>query len=115
MSDHQRAEFYGRVAGVEKAHARGDGFKAAGTLSRRDFDRHSRRRLSLPYAILFVIVAVFVFKGLMLLRLGEELYDARVAQLLAGERFEMVGGWLMQVDPVTRLVANLMHQYLPFV
>jgi hypothetical protein len=45
-------------------------------------------------------------------QVGPELYNQRVAALLAGDGIDRVGGWLMQADPVTlyasKKISNLL-------
>lgn len=59
------------------------------------------------YRLLFLVALCFVgLKGVLLANLGEEEYLARVASLEAGESYHKAGAWLMQADPVTRIIAE---------
>lgn len=106
MYDTNLVEFYSRVAKYEKSHARGYGHEAAGTLGRAATYGlpKTRRRLNvLP--LVFVALAAVGLKATILHFVGASDYQARVESLAAGEGFDRLGGWLMQVDPVTAFVA----------
>ncbi|TDE39722.1 hypothetical protein [Antarcticimicrobium sediminis] len=65
-----------------------------------------RRRRSWPARLLILIVVLFVvFKALLFVSVGGVTYEERVARLQAGTPVEAMGAWLMQVDPVTRVLA----------
>jgi len=111
MSDPSIAEFNTRIARIQKARAVGKGFEAEGTLGRSFYtkgDPRYRRRLSFP--VLRPLIAALVLgtalKALFLFQLGTEAYGSRVAGLMAGEGIDRIGGWLMQADPVTTMVAR---------
>ena len=106
MSDPNLANFYGRIARIERAHARGYGFEANGTLGRSHYFRPVRQRRPLLRVLIFVLVCAFGMKGVILHNVGPQSYDARVARLAAGQEFDKLGAWLMQADPVTVWVAD---------
>lgn len=107
MSDTNLVQFYARVARFEKSQAKGYGHEAPGTLGRSVTYGLSkpRRRVSVM-PLVFVVVAGFGLKATILHTVGADVYKARVAALQAGQGFDRLGGWLMQVDPVTAYVAG---------
>ena len=106
MSDPNLTEFYGRIARIETARAKGYGHEAAGTLGRSSFHHPTRKRTTILRSMLFVGLCVFGLKGAIYHSVGDGSYNARVAQLMAGEGFDRLGGWMMQADPVTLWVAE---------
>ncbi|MDO9639727.1 MAG: hypothetical protein Q7J44_14395 [Pseudotabrizicola sp.] len=110
MSD-SIAEFNTRIARIHKAHAKGHGFEAEGALGRSFYTRsHPRYRRKIRVPVLRpLFIAVFVgtlMKAAFLYQLGSVAYSDRVADLLAGQGVERLGGWLMQADPVTTTIAR---------
>ncbi len=109
MTDPCIAEFTNRIARIEKARAKGFGFEAEGTLGRSFYSRRaSRRKLDFPvfrpvFTALFLGVAL---KSSLLFQLGTEAYETRVDSLLQGQGFDRVGGFLMQVDPLSAWTAR---------
>ncbi len=74
--------------------------------------RPRRRKLRLPLRGLFTLVAAFVgFKVLVLLQLGDLVYQARVEAMLTGSLPEWLGAQALGIDPVTRIIAG---QLAPF-
>lgn len=108
MYDTNLVEFYGRVAKFEKASAKGYGHEAPGTLGRSatyGLFRKSRRRIGLM-PLVFVVLAGFGLKATIYHTVGPVHYEARLTSLAAGEGFDRLGAWLMQVDPVTAYAAK---------
>ena len=110
MSDPNLVDFYGRVARIERAHSKGYGFEAKGTLGRSHYLRPTRQRRPLLRVLTFSFVCIFGLKGTMHYNIGPESYDARVARLQTGQEFDKLGAWLMQADPVTLWVADLIDK-----
>lgn len=107
MYDTNLVDFYARVAKFEKSQAKGYGHEAPGTLGRSVTYglRKPRRRISLM-PLVFVVLAAVGLKAAILHAVGAAAYDTRVAALDSGQGFDRLGGWLMQVDPVTAFVAE---------
>ncbi len=101
MSDLNLVDFYGRIARIERAHTKGLGFEATGTLGRSYYMRKTQKRRFSLLPLLFIVIAAIGLKAVIYQNTGADTYQLRVAQLLAGEGFEPVGGWLMQADPLT--------------
>lgn len=106
MADPNLVDFYGRIARLERARAKGYGFEAPGTLGRSYYYQKPRKRRSLVLPMIFVAFCVFGLKGAIYQSVGAKSYDERVAGLQAGQGFDRLGGWLMQADPVTVLIAD---------
>lgn len=107
MSDTNLVEFYNRVADYQKSHEQGFGHEAPGTLSRSvTYGKARKRRRVRILPFVFVAFAAIGLKASILHTVGEGVYQDRVSRLSAGEGFDRLGGWLMQVDPVTAFVAD---------
>lgn len=105
MQDTNLVEFYARVARHEKERSMGFGHEAQGTLGRKAFGR-AKPQKSFLLPLFFVALCAFGLKGVILHSVGADAYQTRVERLNAGEGFDRLGGWLMQVDPVTAFVAE---------
>lgn len=112
MSDPNLGDFRSRIAKIEKDRAKGYGFEADGTLGRSHYYRPTRRRRALVGPLLVVLACAFGLKGVIHYKIGAESYDARVAQLMAGQSVERLGGVLLSADPVTLFIADRLHQLL---
>ncbi|WP_103332876.1 hypothetical protein [Pseudotabrizicola formosa] len=113
MTDPGIAEFKTRIARIHKAHANGHGFEAEGTLGRSFYTRshpryRRRRRLQVPVLrpLLIAVCVGTLMKAGLLYQLGSVAYGERVADLMAGQAVDRLGGWVMQADPVTVAVAR---------
>lgn len=106
MTDPNLKDFYGRVARIQKARARGYGFEAAGTLGRSYYSRPAAPRRSVLGPVLFLVLCTVLLKGLIYQSIGADSYTQRVATLMTGDGIERAGGWLMQPEPVTVFVAE---------
>lgn len=105
MTDPNIADFYGRAARLQKAHAKGFAFEAPGALGRSFYHRPASRRRSVVVPVLFLVVCGCLLKGVLHYSVGAQTYQDRVAALAAGEGVAPVGGWLMQADPVTLFIS----------
>lgn len=106
MADPNLKDFYRRVSRIEKARAKGFGMEAAGTLGMSYYARPKKSSRSVLVPFLLAMACGFVLKGAIHYNVGAELYQDRVANLMQGEGFDRLGGWLMQPDPVTLFVAS---------
>jgi hypothetical protein len=110
MADPNLVDFYGRVARIEKDHARGRGFEAVGTLGRSAYLRKPKKspfRFVMP--VLAVVACGVTVKGFIHQQIGGNIYDQRVASLLEGEGFDRLGGYLMQADVATLWVSEKLN------
>ena len=62
--------------------------------------------------LLAIVVLGFLFKGFVYASLGTEQYAERVAVLQQGTVMERAGAWIMQADPATKLVAEVISSVL---
>ena len=107
MYDTNLVDFYSRVARFEAAHSKGYGHEAPGTLSRSATYGSVKTRLRLRVMpLVLVAFAAIGLKATILHVVGGDAYQMRVERLNAGQGFDRLGGWLMQVDPVTAAVAD---------
>ncbi len=109
MSDPNREDFYGRVARLEKAHARGQGHEAAGALGRSAYFRPSPRRLPILRGSVFVLATVIGLKATLYGGIPEDVYLSRLAALKQGTALERVGAFLMTPDPLTVWLADALR------
>jgi hypothetical protein len=106
-------DFYGRVARIEKAHRKGYGFEARGTLGRSSTWKRDRSVWRFLKPLALVALVGIGLKGVIHYYVGAELYEERVAQLLVGTGFDPVGGTLMQADPVTLGISAALTEIFP--
>ncbi|NRA99576.1 MAG: hypothetical protein HRU32_07125 [Rhodobacteraceae bacterium] len=67
------------------------------------------RGMTFPWrGLLFVLVALMVFKAFVFAQIGAEPYTATVAQLKTGTLVEQIGAWAMTADPLTVQIAGYM-------
>ncbi|WP_372602998.1 hypothetical protein [Actibacterium sp.] len=107
MSDPLYDDFYGRVRRVERAHRRGRGFEAAGTLGRSHYVRPARQ-ISLFRPVVLLIATGMMLKAGLMMYLGETDYTERVARLESGSRVEAISAYIMGPDMVTRWLSELL-------
>jgi hypothetical protein len=106
-------DFYSRVSRIEKSHAKGYGFEAAGTVSRKAPSRLGSGLLKLVKPVLFVLLIGVSLKATIHYFIGAQTYETRVSALAVGEGFDPVGAWLMHADPVTLFLSGQLQTYLP--
>jgi hypothetical protein len=106
-------EFYSRVSRIEKTHAKGYGFEAAGTLGRKAPSRTGSRLAKLVKPVVFALLIGVALKGTIHYYIGAQTYESRVSALAAGEGIDPVGAWLMHADPLTLLVSGQLQAMLP--
>lgn len=106
MADPNLRNFYGRVARIEKAHSKGYGFEAKGTLGRSFYTRPRRPRIPVLKPLLLTLLVGLGLKAGLHVKIGAEGYEARVAGLAAGSGLDRAGSVLLQADPVTVYVAD---------
>jgi hypothetical protein len=106
-------EFYSRVSRIEKTHAKGYGFEAAGTLGRKAPSRAGSRILKLMKPLVLALLVGIGLKSMIHYYIGAQTYESRVSALAAGEGIDPVGAWLMHADPVTLYVSGQMQTLFP--
>lgn len=58
--------------------------------------------------LILLVGAAFLFKGYIYASLGANTYSERVAGLAEGSLIEKAGAWIMQADPATLAVAQVL-------
>ena len=106
-------DFYSRVSRIEKSHAKGYGFEAAGTLGRKGSTRSGVRVLKLLKPLALVVAMGIGVKGVIHSYVGAQTYESRVSALAAGNGFDPVGAWLMHADPATLWVSSQLAGIIP--
>ncbi|MFX0542812.1 hypothetical protein ACEWPM_013890 [Roseovarius sp. S4756] len=99
--------FDARIKKVQKSHSRlARGYDAKVGSDGLIVFRPKRRRPGIPVrGIVLGLAAFFGFKALVLMQLGDIAYQDRVDGLAAGSAAEKAGAWIMQIDPVTEVIA----------
>jgi hypothetical protein len=106
-------EFYGRVSRIEKAHRKGYGFEARGTMGRSSTWKRDRSSWRFLKPLVVVMAVGLGLKGFIHHYVGADLYGERVAGLMASEGFDRVGGTLMQADVATLAISGLLAEVFP--
>ena len=112
-ADQSLNEFYGRVSRIEKAHAKGYGFEARGTLGRSSTWKRERSLSRFLKPLVVVLACGLGLKGLIHYYVGAELYQTRVVKLETGEGFDRVAAVLMQADPATVAISAALAKVFP--
>jgi hypothetical protein len=107
MTDPNLVDFYGRVAKINRDHAKGYGFEAVGTLGRSAYHRRGQKSaLRFLKPLLTIAVCTVALKGAIHNHIGSDVYDARVQALVSSEGFDRLGGYMMVADPATLWVSG---------
>jgi hypothetical protein len=106
-------DFYSRVSRIEKSHAKGYGFEAAGTVGRKFSGRGRSRILKLAKPVVLMLAMAVGVKGVIHYFVGAQTFENRVSALAAGNGFDPVGAWLMHADPATLWVSGQLQTLLP--
>ena len=105
MADRQMQDFYRRAGRYERAHAKGLGFEAPGTLGRSA--QRKRRGLNVPIlaplAVFFLVC--LLMKAAITLQLGPDLYAMRLDRLHNGTAVERVGAIFLAPDRISGWLA----------
>ncbi|MDP5218698.1 hypothetical protein Q5Y75_15830 [Ruegeria sp. 2205SS24-7] len=101
-------DFDRRVARLNKKHqAMARGYTARMRPDGLVVVKPRRMRLAIsPRSLFLFIGAFFLFKGFILANLGTATYEERLDRLWNGTGVEIAGAFVMQVDPVSQLIAN---------
>ncbi|VDC30355.1 hypothetical protein [Pseudogemmobacter humi] len=113
LSDSNFKEFSGRLRRIEKAHRKGYGFEAQGTLGRSSTYRREGSLARILRAALLVLAVGWVMKGAIYFYVGHEVYHQRLADLATGTDFDPVAARIMSADPVTKLIASFLGEVFP--
>lgn len=103
-------DFETRCRRVEKAHAKGRGFEAPGTIgrayNRRSASKGRLRGLLHPTGIF--ILMVLGIKTAMAMHLGTDHYESKLDKLRTASMFGQVSAYILQPDPVSRWSAQVL-------
>lgn len=113
MADPNLADFYDRVARIEAARKRGQGFEAEGALGRSHYKQPRKRRFSIVKPLLVTVASIILLKATIHYHVGDGVYRERVAVLAAGDDIDRVGAFLMAPDAATLWLSNKMSVYAP--
>ncbi len=100
--------FDARIKKVQRSHLRmARGYDAKVGRDGLIVFRPRRRKASLPLRSLALLVAAFFgFKVLVLMQIGDLTYQTRIDAMMSGSVVELAGAYVLQIDPVTRLIAQ---------
>ncbi|MCL4066662.1 hypothetical protein M3484_08765 [Pseudomonas sp. GX19020] len=113
LTDPNYKTFSGRLRRIEKAHSKGYGFEAKGTMGRSSTWRRERSFGKTIRAILVLLMIGWIMKGAIYFYVGDEVYEQRVAGLATGSDFDPIAARIMSADPVTKLVASFLGEVFP--
>jgi hypothetical protein len=111
MQDPNMNDFYNRVARIQRDHSRGFGMEAQGTLGRSAYRLTSKRRIPILAPLILVLMCGVGMKAMLHARIGDGIYQERLAELNAGAGFDRLGAVLMVADPVTLAVSAKLTQF----
>jgi len=103
MVDPNLQNFHGRVGRIQRIHAAGGGFEAAGTLGMFYYNtlRKRRRKATWIAPVVLVMLTVLLIKAGVLAVIGQEFYDDRVAMLQQGNIVDQAGAYVLQAGQTT--------------
>ncbi len=113
FTDPNYKTFTGRLRRIEKAHRKGYGFEAKGTLGRSTTWKRSYSVGRTLRAMLVLLVMGWVMKGALYYYVGDAVYEARVAGMAMGNDFDPIAASVMSADPVTKLIASFLGEVFP--
>lgn len=105
-------EFEKRHKRIEKAHAKGRGFEAPGTLSRPYYrNRAGRGHLrGFLHPIGIFILMVLAIKTAMAMHLGTDLYESKLDRLRTASMVGQFSAYILQPDPVSLWSAEILKR-----
>ena len=77
--------------------------------------RPKRSAFSFVKGLLWLVAGLIAFKAILYSYLGPISFGTRVDKLAEGTLFEQAGAWVMQADPATIYIANLMTTTLTMI
>ncbi|WP_112311082.1 hypothetical protein [Pseudogemmobacter bohemicus] len=113
LADSNYKEFSGRLRRIEKAHRKGYGFEAKGTMGRSSTWRRERSIGKTLRALLVMVLIGWIMKGAIYFYVGDAVYEQRVANMAIGSDFDPIAANIMSADPVTKLVASFLGEVFP--
>ncbi|VAV88564.1 hypothetical protein MNBD_ALPHA07-414 [hydrothermal vent metagenome] len=115
MSD-SFTEFNSRVGKINREHTRKErgyvvNIRKDGLIVFKPKNRYYSSSLPLR-GLIFLIIGFFLFKGLILAHAGASVYEERLTRLKEGSIVEQAGAYVMQVEPVSQIIATQMRRFL---
>ncbi|MGB3146192.1 MAG: hypothetical protein WBA91_00380 [Paracoccaceae bacterium] len=114
MKDPNHDNFAVRLDRIDYIHSHGGGFEAAGTLGKSFFSTRRRSHWKARFVamlILFAVTLLFMKAG-MNVALGAVAYEEKIEALSNGDQVDRAGAWLLQVDPISEMMARKMRSWL---
>jgi hypothetical protein len=104
-----REIFKEQIRQIERAHKRGKGFVAPGTVRHLDRPTGDGHAFGWGMVGVLTILSVFVIKGMLYAQAGPAEYTARLDHLATGGWLEQAGAVLFYPDPLTRVIASALR------
>mgnify|MGYP003460638737 FL=1 len=113
MYDTNMRDFYRRVGRIERTHAQGGGFEAAGTLGMTYYNslKKPQRRGTWVLPVAMVLMTVIAIKAGVLATVGAQSYDDRIAVLRSGDAADRIGAYILSADPLTQALASMVLSF----
>lgn len=113
MHDPNLRDFHSRIGRIERTHANGGGFEAAGTLGMSYYNalKAPRRRYGWLMPMVLVAMTIVAIKAGILATIGDDAYTARLATLSQGDVADQIGAYVLQADPLTHYIASVVRGY----
>lgn len=106
MADGNLVDFNHRVSRINKAHVKGLGFEAPGTLGRSHYLKRRGFHVPLMAPVFILLLVAVLLKAVIHVHLGGTQYQAKVDRLWTGSALDQVGAVIMQPDPLTIWMAG---------
>ncbi|SLN19653.1 hypothetical protein ROA7450_00635 [Roseovarius albus] len=75
--------------------------------------RPKRRQMAISLrGVMLLVIGFLCFKGFLVAHIGTTTYENRITALQEGTMVEQAGGYVMQIDPVTKAIAGKLHPFL---
>ncbi len=114
MADPQMKDFGKRVKRINKRHNKlANGYVASVNHDGLIVAKVRRSGPRFPWkGIALCFVAFFIFKGFLLVQLGEATFNDRVEKLQTGTVVEQAGAYAMSADPLTKWIAGQINSLI---
>jgi hypothetical protein len=103
-----------RIEGAKRSHGRVSR-KSSGEYFRKEEERRrqnkKRHKANWTLRILLMLACFMGVKTYIMVRMGPEAYDARMAELQAGDRYHVAAFYVMQRDPVSAKLQQVFENY----
>jgi|GEM_PF-3367165 len=116
MSNDSRSDFHKRLDAINKNPKTQTRAKRSDRVGIYDYEEEKRRkRARFPWGKLFAwvivgIIGMIIVKAFMVREMGEEAYQARLAELRAGEKWEPYAAIVISRDPLMMIVERVLER-----